>query len=1478
MNQQANTAVLVAILTLVFLITCKTIPIVSNDQSLNPSYSEMWQKVDSLEKSGLPKSGLSVVREIKRIAVQNGDGIEQIKSIIYENKYILELEDLSLDTIIDNMEQELRLLESPAKEILHSYIAELYVLYLQQNAHILQDRKTQQTRPERIDLMSGQDLMVLADEHYKNSIANVDLNNLTIDNIQSLLNPNDGDSASTPTLFELVVLRSLDHFENTFYNVPVGQQIYSLKGDQFFLPRAEFIQLKLDDRDTADHRFQAIRIFQEALSILHNPVTLDLRRLAYVFENSNIDNKEELYKDAIIYLINNSIDSNSKSESSHHLASLYFQLDFLSKAHTTCKNTIQSFPNTDGAIRCQSLLQQIEMPSMQIQVEKTGIPGQSQLVNLSYKNLDQIHYRLVEVSESEKDQFFELPYEQQLPFLLERHTVAVDEVQLKDSADFKLHSTEFMIRPLPKGSYFLLVSSSEQFDAAQDAISVNTVYISNLAFSSSHFGGVSEMICFNRTSGIPLVDVTVHWYQQSYDRLKGRQVKTKIGDSKSDENGAVRAPEAKGNFLPVLTLTDDTLNLQDFYFNNYGSGSNPGSSDEVSFFLDRSIYRPGQIVHFKGIVVRRNANGEPTIRSNQVVKVVLYNTNGQEVSNQSRITNPFGSFNGSFVLPESGLLGQMSIGTDITYQRQSFQVEAYKRPSFKIDFDTLAAAKLGDLLTVRGEVLSYAGAPLGNVAVSYRVVRKARYPFYSMYSRFPHPPQSEREITSGVLRTEKDGGFRFDFTAPVDDQVGQQSNPVFDFEIMVTAVDVSGESQSGREVLSLGMQPFGIQMVTPDLLDITVDHQLKFKALTTEGHFIPVAGKLIFKKFQSVVPWHRDRYWGMPDLPILEDQDYKQSFIWYDSPDNTEPQLETRELQEMEGAMQGEHFVVDFKDLSLPASRYQIALSVQDSEGHQIDSEFEIELVDSDSTYVPSNKMLYILSSHLTYEPGETCILKVASPFSGSLFWRIERMNELGPGQWQSFNGWREIEIPIEESDRGGLFVHFQLAFENRFFNESVALDVPWTNKQLDFKVLTLRDVTKPGTRENVELQITRPVGSSMKSEIVASMFDASLDVLFPHAWNLDLYRKKYSQFNQYGAGFDIAHGNLYADGWHPDPILLRPIYTPSLNWFGFPFYRRLPRSMESMQSKVLRSDAAAVPQDMVTEDAMQTTEQRSVSPHAIREHFNENLFFYPELVTDQEGHFTLEYEMNDALTTWRLMLMAHDQELASGYQEFKIVSRKELMITTNRPRFLRAGDELVFSAKIDNLTAENIPTKVRLNLSNALTGQSLNDLLMISDISFDIDIDAKASAAAQWKLIIPDTFHFPIEYTVYADGLKHNDAERAVIPVLENRILVTATRAFEVKGLSTEEFALDGLISQGSDVAKADRLVLDFTSNPTWYAIKALPYLMDYPYECSEQIFNRFFANSLGIKLITDNPSIERVFKQWKGSNLQCSLLNDQD
>ncbi|MCB0686097.1 MAG: hypothetical protein KDC53_06220 [Saprospiraceae bacterium] len=302
---------------------------------------------------------------------------------------------------------------------------------------------------------------------------------------------------------------------------------------------------------------------------------------------------------------------------------------------------------------------------------------------------------------------------------------------------------------------------------------------------------------------------------------------------------------------------------------------------------------------------------------------------------------------------------------------------------------------------------------------------------------------------------------------------------------------------------------------------------------------------------------------------------------------------------------------------------------------------------------------------------------------------------------------------------------------------------------------------------------------------------------------------------------------------------------------------------------------APPAPQEeaMNEREGVESRDKREIT---VRENFEENLFFYPDLVSDEDGKVTFDYQMNDALTTWRMMLFAHDKNLSNGYLEQEIVSRKEIMVTSNQPRFLRSGDQISWTSKIDNLTSSDVHTDVRIELKNALNETSLNHLV---DIGRDqqLEISAHASASVAWDITIPADFNFPIEVTIIAQTENHQDAERMTIPVLENRTYLTYTKAIELPADSVMKVDVSQLLKQKSGSSTSERMTIDVTSNPTWYALQALPYLMEYPYDCSEQILNQLYANALGLKLVKDNPQIKKIFNQWSEADKQSPLLKNE-
>lgn len=275
-----------------------------------------------------------------------------------------------------------------------------------------------------------------------------------------------------------------------------------------------------------------------------------------------------------------------------------------------------------------------------------------------------------------------------------------------------------------------------------------------------------------------------------------------------------------------------------------------------------------------------------------------------------------------------------------------------------------------------------------------------------------------------------------------------------------------------------------------------------------------------------------------------------------------------------------------------------------------------------------------------------------------------------------------------------------------------------------------------------------------------------------------------------------------------------------------------------------------------------------------VRKNFNETAFFYPQLRTDEKGDILIEFTMPEALTKWRFKAFAHTQDLKTGYLESEVVTQKQLSITANTPRFLREGDTLTISARLSNLTATGLVGKVKVQLFNALTMQPVKLLVNAAEAEQTAVVDGFTNKAISFKLAIPGGLE-ALTYRLTAAAGNYSDGEENTIPVLPNRMLVTESMPMMIRAGQTKNYNFEKLTANHSPTLQSKTLTLEYTQNPAWYAVQALPYLMEFPYECSEQIFSRYYANSLASGLISKMPVIKKVFDQWKNANSPELLSN---
>ena len=516
------------------------------------------------------------------------------------------------------------------------------------------------------------------------------------------------------------------------------------------------------------------------------------------------------------------------------------------------------------------------------------------------------------------------------------------------------------------------------------------------------------------------------------------------------------------------------------------------------------------------------------------------------------------------------------------------------------------------------------------------------------------------------------------------------------------------------------------------------------------------------------------------------------------------------------------------------------------------------------------------------------------------------------PGRTQA-----AIKQQVTEAMRGGFSVHVTMVRENRAYLHSRQVSVPWTNKNLTVKWEHFVSKLAPAQKETWTAVVTGPDAKHAVAEMVAALYDASLDAYLPHRWqqHFGLFRRDNShlssRFENQLRRLRHLHGR-----WPISQKDARISYRtfPSqitANLWGYQYGRSRARGgamrflaepsapAESAMMDEAVAPAVGVPdvqlfakkaegKELLGREALSEEDNGGAAAQppspdltqvSARKNLNETAFFFPHLVSNKQGEVKMEFTMPEALTEWRFLGFAHDKQLRAGYLEGRAVTTKDLMVQPNPPRFLREGDVLEFTVKVTNQSAARQTGVVRLTLAEARTGRNVDGALGNAQTDQPFDVPAKESRTCSWRLTVPDDMGF-LTYKAVGSTGKLSDGEEGYLPVLSRRILVTESLPLPIRGPQTKTFEFDHLKRSGrSDTLRHKTLTVQMVSQPAWYAVMALPYLMEYPHQCSEQVFNRLYANSLGQQIANSDPKIRRVFDQWKGTPaLDSPLQKNQD
>ncbi|MBL7745951.1 MAG: alpha-2-macroglobulin, partial [Chitinophagaceae bacterium] len=508
--------------------------------------------------------------------------------------------------------------------------------------------------------------------------------------------------------------------------------------------------------------------------------------------------------------------------------------------------------------------------------------------------------------------------------------------------------------------------------------------------------------------------------------------------------------------------------------------------------------------------------------------------------------------------------------------------------------------------------------------------------------------------------------------------------------------------------------------------------------------------------------------------------------------------------------------------------------------------------------------------------------------------------------------------FPAAETDRGGYGAGWMFIKHNRFYQLNHTISIPWTNKALTVEYASFRDKTLPGSEEKWKLKISGYKKELVAAEMLASMYDASLDQFVPHGWSqpyiwLSFYNRSSWNVSQNFTRIESIQRYINEEEGKYVNKQYDYLFNEGGGYYGDYFSTRgNPRLMRSSkpvaEMEMMAGAPVAVDGDIASQNKVvsynngfpgkvsvianqkkkdgdgvndQSDAGKSGQPSGdvkIRKNFNETAFFFPDLRTDSTGAIEFSFTMPEALTKWKFMALAHTKEAAFGSSTKEIVTQKELMVQPNAPRFLREGDKMEFSAKIVNLTGKELTGTAEFQLFDAETNERIDGRFKNVVPNQYFTVGAGQSEAVKFPIEVPYQFNKALVWRIVAKAGNYSDGEENAMPVLTNRMLVTETMPLPMRGAGTKQFSFTKLLNSGtSETLQHHALTLEYTSNPAWYAVQALPYLMEYPYDCAEQTWNRYYANSLATFISNSSPRIKQVFETWKIKDTAALMSNLQ-
>ena len=1090
---------------------------------------------------------------------------------------------------------------------------------------------------------------------------------------------------------------------------------------------------------------------------------------------------------------------------------------------------IAGYPRYEGINQLKNIEKEILNASLSLEIA-TAYPGEQQSVKVNYKNLTGITLQLYKVNLpvtsavlQNRTTHFESKYAR-----LQRE----EHFSLKPTTDYLNVDTTLTIQAPQAGIYFLKAVPDGK-KGVSDGTLMNVTALKTIYRPLPD--GTLELVVVDAVSGQPVSEAEVTIYtekgggyspQQTYQADKQGTLKL---DFLNSNKYWYNAHTAADNAMPILNLWKN-----DYYYKE------SKRKEVLQLFTDRSIYRPGQTVYVSGLAYEMEKDSTRVLTDKKYT-VSLYDANNNETGKVEVWTNGFGSFSGQFVLPSPCLTGYFSLRAADT--SVSFKVEEYKRPTFDVTFEPVKVEyQVGDSIEVVGMAKTFAGAPVQNARVHYNISRS-----YAWVWRFMGRGSARWE---GEAMTDADGKFTVPVHFEIDSDRRESPLWYYTYNIQADVTDGAGETQQANLSLPLGSTSMVLNMDNlPDNLVKEKKLEIKLTAMNLSGE--PVDTPVTYQ--------------------VVEMEEQKDG-----------QEKEGRKV--LTGTVEANKSFVPEAIYALPSGNYRLKLSAKDTQGRECTASKNFLLFSLNDKRPPFVITDWFYQDGLEFDAASPATIYIGSSEKNVyLLYDVFAGNKrLESKRIQLSDSVISFRFPYKKEYGDGILVSMAFVKDGRLYSHNARIMKPAPEKKLQLKWTTFRDKLRSGQQEEWKLTVLYPDGSPAEAEMLATMYDASLDKIYSaHKLDFGVDFHYVVPLTYWNTSY-MRNAYLYVDfplkRLRAVPLEYSELIIPSTGRMEAMVvgYGGSPRATLAGALKIRgRSAANAVmnqeavtdmvlQEEMVETSAQEKAEMGSSEELAetgdiqIRENFAETAFFYPQLRTNEKGEVSISFVLPESLTRWKFMGLAHTRNVDYGKIEATATASKEFMLQPNMPRFVRVGDKANIAASLMNLSDKGVKGTVRMELFNPETEK------VFYSQKQKFDVKGGETGHVNFTFEVSDKYAV-MACRMVADGDTFSDGEQRYIPVLTDKQWVTETVPLNVNGEGAHTFSLENLFNKHSKTASEQRLTVEFTAHPAWYAVQALPVVAHPQNEDALSWATAYYAHSLAACIVKENPRIKQVFDSWK-------------